>query len=146
MKRLILACAFALVALPADAQSPDARWQPWLGCWELAADNVREGAPAAARLAENADAAAERAATSPRVCVTPAPGGGARFETTVRGQAALDHTIVPGAAARPINDAECRGIERAEWSADGLRVFTRAELTCTGDPGPRMVSGRRARG
>ena len=139
--RFTLACALLLVALPARAQSPEPRWQPWIGCWELSADNVRDGAPAAGRLAGDDNAARPRNGSAPRVCVMAAADGGARFETTLRGQAALEHTIVPGAAPRAVDDQECRGIERAEWSADGLRVFTRAELTCAGDPAPRKVSG-----
>jgi hypothetical protein len=73
--------------------------------------------------------------------VTRTADAGARFETTVRGQAAVDHTLIADGKDRPLNDAECRGTSRAEFSSDGLRIFTRAELTCDGDPGPRRVSG-----
>src|SRR5688572_27411730 len=45
-------CASALLlvalALPAAAQTPaDARWSPWLGCWELTVENVRDDDTAA---------------------------------------------------------------------------------------------------
>jgi hypothetical protein len=42
---------------------------------------------------------------------------------------------------RPITEDGCMGTQRADWSADGLRLFTRAELTCKGDAGTRRVSG-----
>jgi uncharacterized membrane protein YgcG len=73
--------------------------------------------------------------------VTPAAEGGARFETMVTGQPSLDQTIIPDAVDRPLGDADCRGTQRAEWSADGLRVFTRAQLTCDGELQPRRISG-----
>ena len=118
MKAFVAAFALVLAALPSQAQTADARWEPWLGCWELAAA---------------ADAA-------PRVCVT-RTANGARFETTVGGKAAVDHTIVADGTDRALTDDGCQGMQRAEWSSDGLRFFTRAELRCKDDPAPRRVSG-----
>jgi uncharacterized membrane protein YgcG len=140
MKAILTGLALLLLALPAQAQTADARWQPWLGCWELTADNVREGAPAARRLADGSPTARRSGDSIPRVCVS-AAGGGARFETTVRGQAAVDQTIVADAVQRPLNDAECQGTQHAEWSRDGLRLFSRATLTCKDDAAQRVVSG-----
>jgi hypothetical protein len=140
MKAILTAVALLAVALPAQAQTADARWEPWLGCWELTADRVRDAeAPTDAR-ARTGNTIPRRTESSPRVCVARA-GEGARFETTVRGQAAVDHTIVADAAERRLTDDGCQGTQRAEWSKDGLRFFSRAELTCKDDPAPRHVSG-----
>jgi hypothetical protein len=140
MKAIVAAFALVLAALPAQAQTADARWEPWLGCWELTADNVRDPAPAAGRLPDGSATIARRNGLSPRVCVTRAANG-ARFETTVAGQTAVDHTIIADAAERALTDDGCQGTQRAEWSSDGLRFFSRAELTCKDDPAPRHVSG-----
>ena len=140
MKPLLFAVAI-LAAAPAAAQTADSRWEPFLGCWDLTADNVRENAPAAGRLADVPLATRPRNASGPRVCVTRTPDGGARFQTTLSGQSAIDQTLFADGTTRPLNDAECRGTQRAEFSNDGMRVFSRAELTCEGDPGPRRVAG-----
>ena len=140
MKTTLLAAAFALLAVPAGAQTNDIRWEPFLGCWNLAADNLRpREAPE-----EAAGRTARRPATTiegaPRVCVTRTPDG-ARFETTVGPQTAIDQTIVANAAANPVNDGECSGTQRSEWSKNGLRLYSSAEIRCQGEPGPRRVSG-----
>jgi hypothetical protein len=140
MKAIVAGFALLLLAVPAQAQTADARWESWLGCWELTADNVREAAPAADRAPAGTPTLQRRGAVLPRVCVT-RDGPGARFETTVSGQAALDHTIIADATDHPLTDADCRGTQRAEWSRDGLRFFSRADLTCTDDQAPRVVSG-----
>lgn len=140
MKAIVAAFALVFAALPAQAQTADVRWDPWLGCWELTADNVRDGASAAPRLPNGSSTITRRNGAGPRVCVTRAASG-ARFETTVGGQAAVDHTIVADATDRALTDDGCQGTQRAEWSRDGLRFFSRAELTCKDDPAPRRVSG-----
>jgi hypothetical protein len=140
MKALFVTVALVMLAIPAAAQTADARWELFLGCWELTAENVREGAPAAARLDNLPLTPRSRSATGPRVCVTPTADG-ARFETTVRSQAAIDQTLVADGKDRTISDAECKGVQRAEFSADGLRFFSHAELACVGDAGKRRVAG-----
>jgi hypothetical protein len=140
MKATLAVVVLLAAALPAQAQTADARWEPWLGCWELTADRVRDAALPAASRATAPGTIQRRTDNSPRVCVTRA-GGGARFETTVRGQVAVDHTIVADAAERRLSEDGCEGTQRAGWSSDGLRFFSRAELTCKDDPAPRQVSG-----
>jgi uncharacterized membrane protein YgcG len=139
MKAFVLGSVLVLAAIPSAAQTAVAPWEPFLGCWELTFENLTEGA-AAARAASRPLASRPKNAGGPRVCVTRTTDG-ARFETTVDGQPAIDQTLVADAADHPINDAECRGTQRAEFSRDGLRLFSRAELTCAGDPVPRRVSG-----
>ena len=137
MRSTTLAILFALLAVPARAQAPDARWEPWLGCWTLAAENLRDAQPQRGAARGQQPPSALDAA---RVCVTPS-GGGARFETTVGTQTAIDQTIIADAAGHAVKDADCVGTQRAEWSKNGLRLFSSAEITCKGDPGLRRVSG-----
>jgi hypothetical protein len=106
----------------------------------LTTDNTREGASAAGQLSNGSGNIQRRTEAAPRVCVTRAPGG-VRVETTVRGQAAVEQTIVADATERPLTEQDCRGTQRAEWSSDGLRFFSRAEVACKDDPAPRRVSG-----
>ena len=138
MKTMLLVVAFALFAVPARAQSLDQRWEPWLGCWTLATENLRNAD------SQDAPQRSSRPSTvrdgAPRVCVSRAPDG-ARFETTVGTQSAVDQTIAADAVSRPVNDAECSGTQRAEWSRSGLRLFSSAEIRCKGDDGLRRVSG-----
>ena len=139
MKTMLLVAVFAFVAVPARAQSPDLRWEPWLGCWTLATENLRN--------ADSQDNPAQRSTRpstvrdgAPRVCVSRVPEG-SRFETTVGTQSAIDQTIRADAVSRPVNDDECAGTQRAEWSRSGLRLFSSAEIRCKGDEGLRRVSG-----
>lgn len=141
MKAMLLAIALIVIATPARAQTSDTRWDPWVGCWRLWADNVREAAPAASRLADGGGVTQPSNESAPQVCVTKTPDGGARFETSVRGQTAIDQTVNADATDRPVTDDECRGTQRAYWSRDGLRLFSRADLTCRDDAAPRRVSG-----
>jgi len=114
----------ALSAAPALAQQVDARWTPWLGCWQLAGEPVR-------------------------VCVAPSEDArGVVLRTYVDNAAAagasrppvLEQTIVADGARHEIAEAECRGHQSAEWSATGERLFARAEITCS-DGAARTVSG-----
>jgi hypothetical protein len=62
------------------------------------------------------------------------------MRTTVADRPVLAQTVVADASDRSIVDDTCRGIERAEWSRDGQRLFSRATLACPGEP-ERSVSG-----
>jgi hypothetical protein len=139
MRSALLVAVFAVFAVPAGAQSLDVRWEPWLGCWTLATENLRS--------ADSQDDLLQRSSRpstvrdgAPRVCVSRAPDG-ARFETTVGTQSAIDQTIVADTVSHPVNDAECSGTQRAEWSKNGLRLFSSAEIRCKGEEGLRRVSG-----
>lgn len=106
MRAMLLGFALLLPAAPAQAQTADTRWSQWLGCWELTIEDVREGARTAVPLPPLQD-------SRPRICVTPGPDGGARFETTVAGNPAIDYTIVADGTDRMLTDTECRGTQRA---------------------------------
>jgi len=40
-----------------------------------------------------------------------------------------------------VTDDECSGTQRIEWSKNGLRLFSSAEISCKNDEGQRRVSG-----
>ena len=140
MKHLILALALAAPTV-AQAQQIDSRWTPWLGCWQLLDESVRQPLPFAAAVLGAANARTPRAGDGVRVCVTESrETNGVTLTTTVEGQPALEQTIVADGAARPVSEAECRGTQRAEWSRGGSRLFARADVSCS-DSTSRAVSG-----
>lgn len=141
MKTLASGFALLLLAVPAHAQSTsDPRWSRWTGCWELVMENSREGTPSPAT-AGRAPRSQPRDPARPQVCVESTPEGGATFTTKVATQTPIIQTVVADGKDRPITEDGCTGTQRAEWSADGLRLYARAELTCKGDQGTRRVSG-----
>jgi hypothetical protein len=119
-----------LSALPAWAQAQaDPRWAPWLGCWTVNVDTTRGG-----------DAVfADQQAPSARVCVT-ARGNSAALTTEVGDKPSLSQTIVADGSAQPLNEGGCSGSQRVEWSKDGARLYSRAEMTCAAGA-RRTVSG-----
>ena len=143
---LLLVMISALVEAGAPVQSTvgaasgtDARWQPWLGCWELSNDAVQDPGEATPDQ-PLASANAPGAASGIRVCVTPvsAPSG-VRMTTQVQGRPVLEEMLVADGTEQPIEDKTCRGSRRSEWSRNGQRLFSRADITCAGEP-PHWVS------
>jgi hypothetical protein len=150
-----LALLLLVVAAPARAQTgapaarsvrggveqTDARWTPWLGCWQMFNERVRERNPAGA---EAVAAAGERALGSTsdvRVCVTPgAQPNAVTLTTRVADEPVLEQTLVADGTPQSMTEASCKGTQRAEWSREGRRLFARAELSCTGQPS-RTISG-----
>ncbi|HXH25613.1 MAG TPA: hypothetical protein VNI78_10210 [Vicinamibacterales bacterium] len=142
MRRVIPGVAVILLtAASAAAQATDERWTNWAGCWALVTENLRAEAPASGSVVSRGRTEGVPEESRPRVCVEPLPGAGARFRTTVAGQEVLSQTIVADGADHEVADAECRGTQRAIWSADALRLYSRAQLTCGSDATPRRVSG-----
>jgi hypothetical protein len=135
----VFACIAGVLAFGTpDAAAEDLRWAPWLGCWEMVHDNVREGA------AVPGDDQAlpplplvQRAA--PRVCVTREGPDTVKVATTIEGQAALEETIVADGSQQAIEDNACRGSQHAGWSKRGTRLYSQADLTCGQET--RSVSG-----
>ena len=130
MKNLLLLVGSVLIASTASAQQqPDARWTPWLGCWTVSVDTTRGG-----------DAVfAEQQAPRARVCVT-ARGNAATLTTDVSDKPALTQTVVADGSPQPLNEGGCTGTQRVEWSSDGSRLYSRAELSCAAGA-KRTVSG-----
>jgi hypothetical protein len=139
----IAAVTVALVvsaAPPAFAQTPDRRWNDWLGCWSLVADgNVARLPPAEDAASGITGPVRPGSSRDARVCVSPSQGG-AELRTLVGEQQVLSQTIVADGKDHPVSDGGCTGTQRAEWSSDGLRLFTRAQVACEGQPA-RTVTG-----
>ena len=138
MRQLVFALTVFALGAPAYGQtSNDPRWVPWLGCWELYEQGVRDADEPVRE--EQGQPSAETA--RPRVCVTPVPPNGAALVTTVGTEKAFDQVVTADGLDHTVDDGECRGIQSAGWSADGLRLFARAKVTCAGDSTPRGVTG-----
>ena len=97
----------------------DDRWLPWIGCWR----------PAAQRGPEE----------GVHVCVVPAASNGVRILTIAGDQTLVDDTIVGDGVARSIDEPDCTGTRRAEWSSDGLRLYSNADVMCEREA--RKISG-----
>jgi hypothetical protein len=140
MKTLALALAVLLFPLVSSAQDhpTDPKWNAWLGCWELVLENARDGSsrPSPSRRTLQQPSGPSR----PQICIAPS-GNGVTLTTTIVNQPAIQQTIVADGAEHPITDAECRGTQRAEWSRDGRKVYSSADLSCSADKGNRRVSG-----
>jgi len=125
---------------PAGAQAPDRHWNDWVGCWNLIADgSVARLPPAEAAQGGVTGPIRPGASRSARVCVSHSQGG-AELRTFVAEQQVLTQTIVADDIDHPVSDGGCSGTQRARWSDDGLRLFTRAQVTCENQPS-RTVTG-----
>ena len=128
------AAAPAAAQADAAAEPLDARWRPWLGCWQLWEEQLDPSAT---------DDESESAALLDRtvICVRPNAGGRGVNLTAAAGEEMLvDRTLVPDGVERDVREPDCTGRERNTWSADGRRLFTRAEVQC-GDQPVRRASG-----
>ena len=128
----VLTIALVLLAAAApqaqDTTLGDARWVPWLGCWQLVQDDRGSIATAVATPDDVV------------VCVLPASGNrGVSMTTYVGGQSVLQQTVVADGVRHPVSEPECSGSQTSEWSLSGQQLLTRADITCTGQPA-RTVS------
>ena len=144
IRRLVVIAAVPAVAvlagaLPALAQAPagggapaavepDARWLPWIGCWRLGEEQF-EAAPDGSEL------------PGPMVvCLSP-DAEGARMTARAGDEVLVERILVADGMRREVSDGECRGWERRDWSGDGRRLFTSAEIRCGDEEGPIARSG-----
>jgi hypothetical protein len=112
VQALLVGLALALsVPQGAAAQEGDV-WLPLIGCWQP------EGEPADA----------------PMTCVRPAAEGGVTLLTVADDGVIERRHLRADGVQRAVAQGECTGVERAELSRDGLRVFVDAELACAGEP------------
>ena len=112
----LLAVALLLTAVPSQAQQAqvdDARWLPWMGCWEPVAEL-------------RADAEA------PLLCIGPAEGG-VELQSVLEGEVLASEFIRSDGTERPIVREGCDGWERSQFSEDGHRIFLDTEELCEGD-------------
>jgi hypothetical protein len=105
-----------LLAAPLQASTPPGAvqgdWTAWYGCWV---------------------AVESESGVTPVVCVLPgADASTARIATIEDGRISEETVVRADGVARPIEEGGCSGAESAFFSEDGRRVFTRAELGCSG--------------
>src|SRR5688572_9484967 len=103
------ALLLGVLASGASAQV-DPRWAAFLGCW------VPAGAPVEAGV----------------LCFR-AAGTGVEMFNVVDGAVTATEPLIADGVARPVTAEGCTGTERVEFSADGVRAFTRSEFTCGGE-------------
>lgn len=109
------ALALTALAAPAGALAQQASggdaaaWLPFAGCW------VEVDAPGDA----------------PMTCVVPEDGGAVILTVDRAGQVERQLLGADG-QERPVDAAGCVGVEAAESSRDGERIFTRSRLSCDG--------------
>ncbi|MBA4072071.1 MAG: hypothetical protein C0497_09590 [Gemmatimonas sp.] len=98
------------------AQVPDARWQPWLGCWT--------------QISESRPAGAETGAKG-MVCVVPAQtGDGVEVAVMADGKLVRSELMVATNQRVQKTIESCPGWETVAWSADGRRLLVRSEVRC----------------
>lgn len=95
---------------PAERLS-DARWAPFVGCWEP----VDPAEDAAGGL----------------LCVRPA-GGGVEMFSVADGQTRTSDLLVANGEPRQLRAEGCEGTETVAFSEDGRRAFTRSAVSCDG--------------
>lgn len=111
-----LLIAGAASATPARAQVPDARWQPWLGCWMPVSETRPAGTTSEAK---------------GMVCVAPAQtGDGVEVAVMADGKLVRSDLIAVTNQRVAKTIETCPGWETVVWSADGRRLLTRSEVRC----------------
>lgn len=104
---LAVALALLLVPHPGRAQDRDARWLPFVGCWEAVGAEEEIGL----------------------LCFTESDGG-VDLTNFVDGQPASTEHLAADGERRSITAEGCGGWESLEFSEDGRRAFTRTEFAC----------------
>lgn len=108
-----------LAAAPLAAQQPSAArgWQGWIGCWTAEANR---SSPIVL-------------AGGPFVCVLPTSDANVvEVATVADGKVVSRQHIDASGEARPIDAKDCTGTKLGHWSADGRRLFLKADAVCGG--------------
>src|SRR5690242_14156120 len=106
-----------LMAATAGAQQPPGSWQGWLGCWT----------------AGPAIGGVSPAALAPLVCITPTADANVVDVVTVSDDKVISTQRIDASGRElPMETKGCTGTQRAQWSADGRRVYLKATATCDG--------------
>jgi hypothetical protein len=120
----LVAGLVGLVAGTGGAQQPAGSWQGWLGCWTAG--------PAIGGIAPSS--------VGPLVCITPTADANVVDVATVSDDKVTSTQRIDASGRElPIETKGCTGTQRAQWSADGRRVYLKATATCDGVP--RVTSG-----
>ena len=135
---MAIVAVWLLVGGSAEAGQPeplDSRWVPWLGCWQLWEEEFE--ALDALGPADDTDSRALMDRTS--VCVI-TTGRGVSLTASEGKRLLVERRIVADGARHDVIEDDCLGWERSEWSSDGHRLFTTAEIQC-GDMPTRRLTG-----
>ena len=140
-----LAVAFVMaglapqVAAAQNSAGPDGGWTGWLGCWELLQDDARATSTLVPGSVPRRPPS--RAVSGMRVCVLPdGPDAAVKMTTWAGDSVVLEQRILADGSQQPLEETNCRGSQRSEWSATRRHLFTHAELECNNQP-RRVVSG-----
>lgn len=110
----VLLVAAAIVGSSAPGvqaqQQVDSRWLPWIGCWEIVAQD-------------------EELETQV-VCVEPSEASGLAVQLLSEAQGVETEVLYADGQPRPVQVADCEGTERSVFSEDGSRVYVTGEYTC----------------
>ena len=118
---LLLGSALAAGAQETQLASNDARWAPWIGCWQ-----------SSSRDAVTMELAPNKAA--PVICFMPASGNGTvDFVTINGGTAGAPEHVDANGTRRAVDREGCTGWEIADFSADAKRIYLHSEHQCTGN-------------
>ncbi|HTI64257.1 MAG TPA: hypothetical protein VL524_12100 [Gemmatimonadaceae bacterium] len=105
--------ATASAGQTASSRAVDARWYPWIGCWQ----RTTEMTPGAAL-----------------TCIVPAEGASAvDLLTVVNGVVESREHLVVDARPHPLDKDGCTGSQTAAWASAGARVYIGSAYTCAGN-------------
>lgn len=122
-------------SVSANKSALDARWIPWIGCWQLWEEQFAQ----ADEFIQDDRSIVSRTS----VCMTPTETGMslvAKEHEQVGQRLLVERHLIADGAKYTIREEGCLGWEQSEWSADGHRLFTSGELRCGNEP-IRTVTG-----
>jgi hypothetical protein len=125
---LLLGSAGLAGAQNTQLASADARWTPWVGCWQASSRDV-----VTQELAPNKAA--------PVVCVVPVTGSPTVDLVTVTdSKVGPPDRVDANGNRRTVSREGCEGWETADFSPDSKRIYLKSEYKCAGNR-TRLSSG-----
>jgi len=110
---VMLASGAAFARVSAQTAQADARWQPWLGCWEP----VGAGDDSYGRM----------------LCVLPAEGTrGVDLASVDSGQVLARERVVANGQQMNSDQGGCKGWKSATWSPNGAQLYLKSDFDCEG--------------
>jgi hypothetical protein len=106
----LVAATLSAAPLAGQDQPGDARWLPFVGCWEAVGGEEEMGL----------------------LCFR-MEGEGVSLTNYANGEVASQETLVADGRRQPVSVDGCEGVEMVSFSEDGRRAFTRTEYTCGTD-------------
>lgn len=108
---VLVAGSAAMTGVSAQSNKADARWQPWLGCWEPA--GLVEGL------------------NSRMLCVLPVEGSAAvELATVDSGRVLVRERVVANGERIKSDESGCTGWKSAQWSPDGEQLYLKSDFDC----------------